>query len=271
MKYAFMSFSAPELDLTALLALAARLGYDGVEPRIGSNHAHGVELDCGPDRRRAIREQAAASGVALCCIATSCKYADPATAAGWIEETRRSIALAADVGSPRLRVFGGAIPPGLSRAAAVEQVAASLRSVSDEAREHGVTLCLETHDDWTDPAHVAAVLRAVDHPAVRVNWDYMHTIRAAKATVDAAFDLLGPWIDHVHFHDGADRADKLVFLPIGAGDYDNRRVLELLLASGYDGYLSGEWINWEPGDVHLPRELAAIKALEQAAVTRPSA
>ena len=263
MKYAFMSFSAPKLNLDELLALAARLGYDGVEPRIGSGHGHGIELERSTAERREIRAAAEASGVALCCLAVSCKYADPETAPQWIEETRRAIDLAASIGAPQLRVFGGAIPKDLPRPAAIEQVAEALRSVADEAGAHGVQLCLETHDDWTDPAHVAAVMRQVDHPAVSVNWDYMHTIRVARTTVDRAFAVLRPWITHVHFHDGADRADKLVFLPIGAGEYDNRRVVELLLGAGYAGYLSGEWINWEPGEVHLPRELAAIKQIEQ--------
>ena len=29
------------------------------------------------------------------------------------------------------------------------------------------------------------------------------------------------------------------------------------------GYLSGEWIGWEPYAVHLPRELAAMRAYER--------
>lgn len=264
MNYAFMSFSAPRLALAELLGLATRFGYAGVEPRLGSNHAHGIEVDSTPRERREIRDRVAQSGVALCCLATSCTYADPATAPKWITETRRCIALAADVGAPCLRVFGGAIPPDLPRAAAIEQVTDALRSVAADAERHGVVLCLETHDDWTDPSHVADVVRRVDHPAVGVTWDYMHTTRTARRTVDQAFSVLRPWIKHVHFHDGADHADRLVFLPIGAGDYDNRRMVELLLGAGYDGYLSGEWINWEPYEVHLPRELAAISALEQA-------
>jgi sugar phosphate isomerase/epimerase len=92
----------------------------------------------------------------------------------------------------------------------------------------------------------------------------MHTIRVAHTSVDEAFSTLQPWIKHVHVHDGADRADKLVFLPIGAGEYDNHRVLELLQSTNYDGYLSGEWINWEPGEVHLPREIQSLRALERA-------
>jgi len=262
MKYSFMSFSAPRLGLGELLALAAELGYDGIEPRIGAGHGHGIEIERGAAERRAIREQAAASGVALCCIATSCKYADPAGAEQSVAETRRALELAADVGSSRLRVFGGAIPAGVGRAAAIDGVAAALRSVAGEAEQHGVTICLETHDDWCDPQHVAEVLRRVDSPAVAANWDYQHTIRVAKTTVDQAFAVLEPWIKHVHFHDGRDLADQLVFLPIGSGDFPQRRVLQLLLDAGYDGYLSGEWINWEPYEVHLPRELAAMREIE---------
>ena len=262
MKYSFMTFSAPELELGKLLALAAELGYDGIEPRIGSGHGHGIELERSASERRAIRDQAGAAGVALCCIATSCKYADPATAGKWVEETRRALALAADVGSSRLRVFGGAIPDGVTREAAIDGVAAALRSVAGEAEQHGVTICLETHDDWTDPVHVAEVLGRVGSPAVAANWDYQHTIRIAKTSVDQAFAVLEPWIKHVHFHDGRDLADQLVFLPIGSGDFPQRRVVQLLLEAGYDGYLSGEWINWEPYEVHLPRELEAMRELE---------
>lgn len=262
MKYSFMSFSAPGLGLQELLGLAARLGYDGIEPRSGSGHAHGIELERSAAERRAIREQAEAHGVALCCIATSCRYADPETVEHWINETRRSLRLVADVGAPRLRVFGGAIPRDVSRAAAIDGVAEALRSVAGEAEQQGVAICLETHDDWTDPEDVAAVLRRVDSRAVGANWDYQHTIRVAKTSVDQAFGVLEPWIKHVHFHDGADLADKLVFLPIGSGDFPQRRVLQLLVGAGYDGYLSGEWIDWEPYEVHLPRELAAIREIE---------
>lgn len=259
-----MSFSAPQLKLDELLALASQVGYDGIEPRIGSNHAHGIELDTTAAQRKTIRAQAEESGVAVCCIAVSCNYANPETVAHWTVETRRAIELASDVGAPRLRVFGGQLPAGFSRADAIAQVSEALGSVADEAGQHGVTLCLETHDDWTNPQHVAEVLTRVNHPAVAINWDYQHTTRVAKTTVDEAFSLLQPWIEHVHFHDGEKRDDALVFLPIGKGQYDNRRVVELLLNAGYEGYLSGEWINWEPYEIHLPRELAAMKQIEAA-------
>ena len=181
MKYAFMSFSCPELSLDELLNTARRYGYDGVEPRIESRHAHGIEMDTPVTDRAVIRRKAEDSGIALCCIATSRKYADPNSAGDEVARTLRCIDLAADIGAPRLRVFGGAIPDGVSREDAVELVATSLGSVADYARQRGVTVCLETHDHWCDPADVAAVMKHVNQDAIAVNWDIMHPARHGHA------------------------------------------------------------------------------------------
>jgi len=45
MKYAFMSFSCPELNLDQMLALARRFAYDGIEVRAGSRGVPGRQPD----------------------------------------------------------------------------------------------------------------------------------------------------------------------------------------------------------------------------------
>ena len=237
MKFSFMSFSTPNLSLDDMLALAKRLGYDGVEPRIDSKHAHGIELAADPAMR---------------------------------EATRRAIDLAADIGCPRLRVFGGGLGKGLTREQAIDLLAESFLSFADDAAKRKVAVCMETHDDWCDPSHVAAVMTKVHHPAIAVNWDIMHPVRAAGWTVDDAYRTLKPWIRHLHVHDGkwvgvpADdksggKGEKMDLAPIGTGVVDHKRGIELLNADGYAGFLSGEWIQWEPYEIHLPRELATLK------------
>lgn len=262
MKYSFMTFSTPTLSLADVLSLAKELGYDGVEPRLDSKHAHGVEVAATAAEREAIKRAFAESGVAAACLATSCRYADPQTHDAMVADTHERIDLAGDVGCGRLRVFGGAFPDDVTRERAVELLAAGLSAAADHAAERGVTLCLETHDAWCDPAHVAEVLRRVDHPAVAANWDAMHPVRTGHATIDESFQALKPWIRHLHVHDGGDEGGKHVLAPMGEGDIDHRRVIELLATVSYDGFLSGEWINWEPCEVHLPRELAVLKGYE---------
>ena len=260
MKYAFMSFSTPELNLTEMLAAAVKYGYDGVELRIDAGHAHGVELDSSERRRSEAGAEAAGAGIAIACIATSLKYADPAKAGETVKQTHRCIDLAGDVGSPAIRAFGGAIPDGVSRGKAIETAAESLKSAADHAAERGVTICLETHDAWCDPAHVAEALARVDHPNVAANWDILHPVRTGHATLEQSFETLKPWIRHLHIHDGTGKGIEMT--PIGQGIIDHRRLLELLASIQFDGYLSGEWINWEPYNVHLPREIATLKEYE---------
>ncbi len=262
MKYSFMSFSCPELSLADLLATARKFGYDGVEPRIDAQHKHGVEVSASAETRSEFRSQAQASGIAIACVATSCLYANPAITQANIELTHQCIDLAADVGAPRIRVFGGALAQDQERAAAVQSVAKALGAVAEHARERGVTVCMETHDAWCNPADVAAVMQAVNHAAIAVNWDIMHPVRRARVTMDEVFTTLKSWIRHVHIHDGLLEAQGL--LPIGQGAIDHKRALELLTSAGYSGFLSGEWIKWKDAyETHLPRELAAMKYYEQ--------
>lgn len=262
MKYAFMTFACPELNLAEALTLAKQYGYDGIEPRTASEHKHGVELEADAVQRSAARKTAEESGVELCCIATSCKYADPATAGQAAAETRAYIDLAADVGSPRLRVFGGNIPDGVDRAKSADSLVESLKSVADHAFARGVVVCLETHDAWCEPDHVADIMRRVDHPGIAVNWDIMHPVRRANATMDRAFEALQPWIKHVHFHDGVKDGERVNLVPIGEGMVDHQRAVELLAGMGYADSLSGEWINWKPYDEFLGSELATMKSYE---------
>ena len=264
MKYSFMSFSCPDLDLAEMLALAARLGYDGVEPRVAAKHKHLIELEASAADRAAAKATVAASGVPLSCLATSCRYADPETTGEHVEATHAYIDLAADLGAPCIRVFGGAIGGGLDRDQAIVLVADSLASVADHAAERGVVVCMETHDDWCDPTHVAAVVGRVDHPNIAVNWDVMHPVRTAGYAMADAHPPIARWVRHVHFHDGARVDDQVNLVPIGEGFIDHRTAVKILLGVGYDGFLSGEWINWSIGwDTHLPAEIATMKGYER--------
>jgi sugar phosphate isomerase/epimerase len=263
MRYSFMSFSTPELSLAEILDVAKRYGYDGIEPRLDAKHAHGMEVHTTPAQRAAIRQQVADSGIALACLATSLRYADPGQTQDMLRQTHERIDLAGDVGAPAMRVFGGSIPEDVTREQAIEVMVESLSSVADHAAERGIVLCLETHDDWCNPSHVAAVLKQVSHPAIAANWDIMHPIRSRNATIDESFETLRPWIRHLHVHDGRTTEGKSQLCPIGEGEIDHRRAIERLMEIDYQGFISGEWINWEPYERHLPRELTTLKRYER--------
>ena len=256
-----MSFSCPDLSLEEFLSLAERLDYDSVEPRIQSGHGHGIDLDTNAEARKRMKGQAEDFGVPYCCVATSCSYADPQTVQSQVEDTIAAIDLAADIGAPRVRVFGGRLADGLDRDDAVNLLAESLASVAEQARKRDVIVCVETHDDWCDPDDLARVMSKVNHPNIAVNWDIMHPVHRAGKTMDQAFQTLRPWIRHVHVHDGVVRDGNSDLTPIGEGSVDHERAMELLTGMGYDGAISGEWIGWEPYETHLPRELELLRQI----------
>jgi sugar phosphate isomerase/epimerase len=119
---------------------------------------------------------------------------------------------------------------------------------------------METHDSWCNPEYVENIMRTVNKESIAVNWDVMHPVLTANFTVEGAFKALSPFIRHVHIHDGVYNQKILEFKPIGKGGVDHRKAMELLKKHEYAGYISGEWINWEPCEIHLPRELAMIKS-----------
>ena len=95
-----------------------------------------------------------------------------------------------------------------------------------------------------------------------VNWDIMHPVRVADWNMDAAYEILKPWIKHVHFHDGVKDDDDNSLRPIGQGIIDHRAAVQCLQKGDYAGFLSGEWIGWTPWQEHLPAELVTMKGYE---------
>lgn len=261
MKYSFMSFSTPDLTLPETLVLAGKLGYEGIEPRTGRNHLHGIELERSPQERRGISNLARDNGIEICCLALSTKYSDPGASDSMVEETRRYIELASDIHCPRLRVFGGMSAEGVSPEEAADTVTDAMIKLGPAAQAAGITICLETHDAWTSPDRVAQVMRRANHPHIAVNWDVMHPFRTSKVPMRQAWLTLKPWLHHVHVHDGT-LADPLVLKPCGDGEIDIEGALECLLEMGYEEYISGEWID-SRDTIDLGEEIRRLRTLEQ--------
>jgi len=237
MRLSFMTFVCPEYTLAQVIAAAKEFGYDGVEPRVTADHKHGIEPDADGSTIAAARKAFADAGIEIACVATSCRFAnaDPAARARNRDNLKAHVQLAAGLGAKRIRVFGGRRDEGLSLEDTVKIAAEDLLSCADFASDHGVLICLETHDDFSLGKTVGQVLQAADHPAVQATWDLQHPARAGE-DVDETVRWLTGRIRHVHCHD--DVNGKAV-LP-GDGGLPMTRQIEALRAQGFDGFLSAE-------------------------------
>ncbi len=146
--------------------------------------------------------------------------------------------------SPRLP-DGGAIPEEV-----LDRVAEGLREAARRAEEAGITLILENvRSCWANTGvNMAAVLEAVDSPALRALWDPGNDFVSGGTPYPNGYEAVRPHLLHVHVKDAVvvDRAAGLTgWAAIGEGDVDYRGQIRALLEDGYTGVVSLE-THWRP-------------------------
>jgi sugar phosphate isomerase/epimerase len=229
MKLCLLTYNlARAWDLDKLIAMAHRCGFAGLEFRAEAGHAHGVELERTPAERRAIRDRLEDAYLDVACLGTGCRYEspDPAQRRAQIDQTKRYVELAADLGCRRIRVFGNNLPPEVPRDECVRYVGESLRELGEFAEPFEVDVLLEMHGQFNFWGFARTAAEIADHP--RVGLVYNCDVRDLVAgSVEPTYDRVRFLIRHVHLHDFA-------------GRYPYPELFALLEADGYDGYLSSE-------------------------------
>lgn len=249
MKLAYSSLACPGWTIEEAVDAAARYGYEAIEWRLADGET--IEPGVSAQVRRRLREAPAARGIEVACLDTSCRVVQgtPQARAAVVEAGQRMIDLAAELNAPFIRVFGGELPEGTTRAGLLQPTAEVLHALGTYGAERGLTITLETHDSWTRSEDVLSLLQAVALPSVKVLWDAHHTYRAGEAPAQS-LALLGDAIAYVHLKDSSldhDRPGTWTYCPINEGDVPLREICALLKRSGYDGCLSLEWEKkWHP-------------------------
>lgn len=229
MKLSWMTYGVlKDLSRKDLLTVLSENGFEGVEFRTDANHGHQVEAHIDADARKQVVADCEAAGINIISIATGNRYhdTDPSDVQKHIEQTKERMDLAADLGAPRVRVFGNNFPKDVPKEKTITQVAEALKELCEYGTTKNVKPCLELHGEfnWQDCDDVAQL---VDHHNFGLIWNStQHDI--VNGTLNKALDTVYPWLDHVHMHDLA-----------GSG-YPYRDLFRLLHQKGYTGYMSAE-------------------------------
>ena len=194
---------------------------------------------------------------------------DGAEARAWIAaELAQAACTAARVGAKRLAVLGGADPQrpiAYQRAAFVQ----NLRYAADIAARAGLTLCLETLSRKSIPGMLLehmpdalAVVRAVDHPAVRLIFDTSH-VQVMDGDWLSHLDQAWDAIEIVQLADNPGRLEP------GSGEINFETLLRFLARRGYGGLVELEH-GWQaPGLASEQRGLATLRRLDAAVRNNP--
>jgi sugar phosphate isomerase/epimerase len=124
---------------------------------------------------------------------------------------------------------------------APDEVQEILYSAADQAAEAGLQLAVEVEDEfWADTGRrTAALMAAINHPALGVNWDPGNAFMAGDTPYPGGYQAVQSWVRHVHFKDAeVDRSGRRQFVLHGQIDWAGQ--IQALVVDGYEGYVSIE-------------------------------
>jgi sugar phosphate isomerase/epimerase len=193
--------------------------------------------DITPKQREQLQHLGVRYGVRWVALSPGLFIRDEANAAAVAhalgDRLPRSLALAHDLGAETLIIFSFRQTSGVPEAWVVEQ----LRAVAEAAEGSGLTLAVEplagTYCD--SGASLGRVVRAVDHPDLRVNWDPGNVARAGYRTFPDEYAHVRDLVSYVHLKNYAGASGQWALFD--QGDIDLPAQLRALDNDGHSGYL----------------------------------
>lgn len=199
------------------------------------------------------------NGVKLAGFGTSAAFHNEERAKSGVEESKKAVDVCVTAGIPAIWVFGDQIPDKDNAAATVAKVSECIAEVCRYAEGKGVDVLLEVHGDFNTIETVGAVIEACkEHACFGILWDVEHSDRAYADNWESFYQVIRPYVRHIHMKDHVRNADGTFTLCLpGEGDIPMGPITKALEKDGFDGYYSLEWEKkWHPElpdpDVALP-------------------
>ena len=234
MKLAFSTIGCPSYTWTDIFAMASDLGFDGIA---FAPAAAPFADDRVFQTMRSLRR----AGLEISCLSTDNELANEALHDQNVAEVTSYIKLASRTSTPFVRVLARKSPrPG--DISDDTFLVSTLRELCAVAEPLGVTLLIETAAEYADSARLAAVIDAVGSPAMGALWDLHHPYRFFGESPATTIANLGERLMYCQVKDSVMNGDVIEYRMMGEGDLPLYEMFDALVASGYDGYMTLEWI-----------------------------
>jgi len=227
-------------DFEANVSRIASYGYDGVELAIRDPKLVDVEELDGVVKKHRLEVPAIGTGQAWGEEGLSFTSDDPAVRRSAIERVKSHVPLAKHFGSSIiLGLIRGVTPPGQSHDQSMAYLVEALQECSAAAATEGVRFALEPLNRYeTDLIHTVGegldLIQRVGAENFGLLLDTFH-MNIEEPSIEASIRACGDRIFHFHV------ADSNRWHP-GAGHLDFASILAALRETGYNGYVSGEFM-----------------------------
>ncbi len=267
-----ISFRHELVSFRELARYALSAGFDGIE--LWGVHARSLNLQWR-DRLRELVRDVGESGIS---IAMMSDYVEFMGDAPFEEEWREKVRTARAFGTDKLRIFAGRRG---SRSFGEEDwsvCAARLRRLCEIAAEEEVYTVVETHPDTAADCldSTLRLLREADHPALRLNLDFLHLWEAGDDPL-RAYELLKPYVLNYHLKNVSSRERLPVFspmniyspsgsregiVPLAEGELSYSPIVRKLAEDRLNRPVSIEWFGPNPFEA-VRKELEWLKGTER--------
>lgn len=242
MKLAFSTLSFDEWGFEEYVKICKKYGFDGIEIRMGSGIG---TLEYTEEELARYKKLLDDNGLAVTDLGSSVCIRDNDDAL--YEAFAAHLPLAKALGAAGIRVFMGTFKTYRyepNNPMSFEGSAALLQRLCDAAAPYGVSVYIETHNEFATGKELARLLAAVGRDNCKIIWDIMHPLEEGE-TPQETMDYLGDRIAHIHIKDGTKdpnpEAISYVYGPIGEGEMPVEEIVSVLKKAGFDGYYSLEW------------------------------
>jgi sugar phosphate isomerase/epimerase len=212
-------------DVATILKVCKTVGLSPVELR--TSHKHGVEPSLSKAERAEVRKRFADVGIEIWGCGTTCEFQSPESAVVQknIEECKRFVELAADLGGRGVKVRPNGLPQEVPVEKALEQIGKALIPCGKAAADANVEIWVEVHGRGTaHPPHVKTIMEHCGHPSVGLTWN-SNREDVKNGSVAEYFKLLRPWVRSCHINE--------LYKDL-TGAYPYRELFRLFRETGYD-------------------------------------
>jgi sugar phosphate isomerase/epimerase len=254
MKISFMTLGCPQWDLDTLIQRGRAYGFDGVDFR---GLLEDVDVTKRPEFTSGLQEtkrKLADAALAVSAISSSISLCDPNKRVANLDEARRTIPIARELGAGVVRVFGNGPVKEIGHLEAAKIGLDCLREILDLDGARQLVWVFETHDHWIRSADCNLLLKEIADPAFGALWDLCHTARVGKETPEQTYAAIGSRVRYTHVKDAklepghpASMPDGWRYVAPGTGDLPVEQAVRLLVEKGYDGWFQFEHEKrWQP-------------------------
>lgn len=248
---AFSTLGCPDWTFDRITGFAVEHGYKGLEIR---GLQRQMDLPKCPEfstseRRKATAKLLQAKGLAFVGLGSSANlhFPEGTERRKNLDEGRRFIDLAQEIGCPYVRVFPNNFPKDQEKQATLDLISQGLLELAGHAEGSNVTILMETHGDLVHTDDLVTIMEGARHKHTGLVWDITNMWSITREAPQLVYPRLRDYIRHTHIKDARIVNGKPEYTLLGAGEVPVEAAIKELISDNYTGYYSFEWEKlWHP-------------------------